>query len=187
MLILKHAVFVVSMVFLASLNAQMLQAGPRHPFHVTIAEAEYNEKSKSLEVALKVFPNDLEEALSRYTGKRFKLEKHADLETLLKKYLREVFVVQLPGGKQVKLKWIGHELKIRQAWLYFEVPLPEGPENVKFANRFHFNAFADQANRLTIKWKKKINSLHFTRAQSVHVFKMDKQYAEPKLKHHHHH
>ena len=41
-----------------------------HPFHVTLAEAEYNAESRRLEVALRVYhPLDLETALTRRAGR----------------------------------------------------------------------------------------------------------------------
>ena len=41
----------------------MTASSSAHPHHVSIAEAEWNLKTRSLEVALKVHPNDLERAL----------------------------------------------------------------------------------------------------------------------------
>ena len=45
-----------------SLTAAVVSA---HPSHVAIAEAEWNQESKKMEVALRVRPEDLEEALTR--------------------------------------------------------------------------------------------------------------------------
>jgi hypothetical protein len=45
--------------------------GSSHPFFVSITEVEYSSKTKELGIATKFFPDDLEEALRKSTGKKF--------------------------------------------------------------------------------------------------------------------
>ena len=46
----------------------LLSAG-HHPFYVTVTEIEYSSKNKELGISLKTFPDDLEEALRKFSGK----------------------------------------------------------------------------------------------------------------------
>jgi hypothetical protein len=44
--------------------------GSSHPFFVSITEVEYSSKTKELGIATKFFPDDLEEALRKFSGKK---------------------------------------------------------------------------------------------------------------------
>ena len=49
----------------ATTPLQQTSAAERHPFHSTIAEVEWNSKTESLEIALSVWPVDLEAVLAK--------------------------------------------------------------------------------------------------------------------------
>ena len=72
----------------------------RHPFHVTIAEAQVNineRGNKVLEVALRVEPDELELAIERRIDRKFKLETAPDADKLIVAYLDDVFRVRHPA------------------------------------------------------------------------------------------
>ena len=93
-----------------------------HPFHVSFSEADYNFESGRLEVALRVHPADLEEVLRRRSGRRVDLDSEGEevLDRLLSAYAAERFLVASAGGGRGKLEWVGHEVDLNHAWLYFE-------------------------------------------------------------------
>ncbi len=131
-----------------------------HPFHVSIAQAKYNAESKNLEVALRVHPGDLETMLRRRTGKPINIDKTEKVDELIVAYLKEVFQVK-PGGKEaVELKWVGKQVDVKHAWLFFECPLPEGTTDVEFSNRIFFEILSDQVNTINLEdgdYKKSLN------------------------------
>ena len=128
--------------------------GEAHPFHASIAEAEWNAKTKNLEVSLWVHPTDLEKALSRRSKKPIDPDKTTNLYQLSKADLSEVFIIKDANGKQKKLDWVGKEIKVKGAWLYFQFPLPNGPEGVRISNRIFFELLKDQENTITIQDRK---------------------------------
>ena len=172
-----------------------------HPSHVTIAEAQFNAKTKSLEVALWVQPIDLENALRRRHNKPIDLDRTPKVDELIVEYLNEVFTVTLAGdqGEMLKgasgnsgvaeveppvvqprsagsprssqkhqnkvgsLKWVGKEVSVKAAWLYFELPLPDGCEGVTLSNRIFLELEANQVNTLNLREGKQKATLHFTR------------------------
>lgn len=152
-----------------------------HPFHITLAEAEYNAETGKLEVALRIYhPTDLEEALSRRAGRRINLEKTEGADDLIMQYLRENFVIEPPGGKPAPLEWVGKEVSLKTAWLYFEVPLPGGPEGVAFRNRLLFDVERDQSNTIVFKQGERRASLRFSRERDRRVFSWAASDPEPK-------
>src|SRR5687768_4902575 len=74
-----------------------------HPIHRSIAEADYNRTTQTLEVALRVFADDFEDALSAQAKKKISLEKTpaAELEALTHAYIAQRFVVKTADGVTV--------------------------------------------------------------------------------------
>ena len=99
-----------------------------HPFHVTIAEVEYNPETQRFEVALRVDPLDLQQALAkRLKQPERDLEQIEKLEDHLKGYVADHFrIVPANGSAPAKaLEWVGHEIDVKTAWLYFEITPPD--------------------------------------------------------------
>jgi hypothetical protein len=136
-----------------------------HPFHVSLAEAEYDRESGVLEVALRVHPADLEEALRKQAGKRIVLDQSADADERIVAYLRRTFAMKTPQGEAAEIRWVGKEVSVKQAWLYFEVPLPGGIENVEVSQRMFFELLPDQVNTVHLRDGERRVTLHFTRAK----------------------
>ena len=134
-----------------------------HPNHVSLADTEWNAKTGRLEVALKVHPNDLERALRRRFRRRVVLDKTPDIDQLIQKYLVQVFVVKGTDGKQARLHWVGKEVSVKAAWLYFELPLAHGPNGATFSNRILFELLPDQVNTINVRSGQRRASLTLTR------------------------
>lgn len=147
--------------------------GFAHPFHASIAEAEWNPKTKKLEIALWVHPVDLEKVLNQRSKKRIDLDKTANLDKYISAYLTEVMSVKDAQGKVQKLEWVGKEIKLKGAWLYFQVSLTNGPVGAKFSNRIFFKLLPDQENTITFvdRKNKKRQSITCTRTRPEIVFR----------------
>ena len=81
------------------------------------AEVHWNANSGNFEVALCVWPADLEKALKGDTGKSVDLDKVEDLDQLLETYISKKFRItraeSQDESKSVKnvaksLRWVGH-------------------------------------------------------------------------------
>jgi hypothetical protein len=134
-----------------------------HPYHVTIAEAELNTKTKKLEVALKLRPEDLERALSARLQKKINIEKHPKIDALITAYLQSCLTFKDKKGKAQKLSWVGKELNLKSLWLYFEIPMPNGLQALKIENKLLFKVLPDQLNTMNFKDGKTRCSLTFSR------------------------
>lgn len=95
-----------------------------HPNHVSTTEVEWNAESQRFEVAMRLRIADLEDAISAKIKSRFRLEEsvrqHPDGSPHLQSYLRETFSLTFTGDKLCRLHWIGCELELHDAWIYFE-------------------------------------------------------------------
>jgi hypothetical protein len=126
-----------------------------HPIHRSIAEADYNRATHTLEVALRVYADDFEDALGAGAKKKISLEKtaSAELDRLIRTYVAEHFVVKTADGTAIAHRWIGRELKDaeNELWIYFEVALPGGIEGVKIHHAVLSHHFRDQLNSVLVR------------------------------------
>jgi len=127
-----------------------------HPFAVTTTEVEYNSKSRCFEVAMRLYPEQLEQALSKESGKPISFERTAEIDLLIVRYLSSQFSIERSDrsakAKDEKrpstIRWIGKELTPKSAWLYFEVPFDGSLSGIKVKNSMFFQLNPEQLNTI---------------------------------------
>lgn len=138
---------------LAALAATV--ASEAHPIHASYAEAEFRPETGRLEIALRLFSDDAETALSAQAGKKVRLESTAaaELDRLLLALVRAAFVVKSKSGAAQPLAWVGRELKDgdQHLWVYVTCPLPGGVAGAVFADRVLRDTFSDQLNSVRVR------------------------------------
>lgn len=150
--------------------ALLLQSAARHDYFVSVATADYNAKSKVLEVGLKVFTDDLERTITTNTGAPIKLSdpnQSASADEFLAEYLEQRFVVTR-NSKLQELIYVGKEVGVDETYLYFEIKMPaSGTFWVK--NSVLMDVFPEQVNiiHVTVNGQKQ-----------SHYFKADKPQIE---------
>ncbi len=119
-----------------------------HPVHATFAEAVWNPKTHSIEIALRVRVVDLESALSQGIKKQIDIENTEGIEKNICSYLNNNFYIILPTGKKLVSKWSDKEVGITNAWLYFEFILDSKtkPNQCKIQNSIFFDDLEGQKN-----------------------------------------
>ena len=132
-----------------------------HAFHVTVAEAEVNHKTGCVEVAMRVHPGDLELALGRIAKRRIRLEREPKVDRLIRDYLQRSIELKTAQQKPRKIKWIGKDVSIKWAWLYFEVPMEKGLDKTTLTNKVFFEILKDQENTIVLRDGKRRQTLSF--------------------------
>ena len=121
-----------------------------HKYYTSLCRVQYNRETKSLEVTARVFSDDLEVALTRRNHKAVYLDKK-DAGPLVAAYLQDTFELKGRDGKLRRISWVGMEVKVDSAWLYFEIKMPEGLEGAELRNRILFELFSEQVNIVNIQ------------------------------------
>ena len=142
-------------------------SNPVHDFHTSIAEIEYNSKSRAFEVSLRVFIDDFEKALGALSGQKEVLDETDDHHDLIMKYLQQKFYIVNRRGKKKAMNFIGKEFKVDAMWLYIEIPYRESLRKAKFNNSILMEHFDDQVNIVNLKYKGKKESFLFRRNNPV--------------------
>ena len=138
-----------------------------HKFHESLAQLDYNEEARTVEMSFRLFSDDLEESLSRRAGRKIRLDKTQDADALTLAYLQNSFELKNRSGETKALRWVGMEIKVDVVWVYVEADMPEWADGVQLRNRIFFDLFDDQINRV---------NLISGRAKAFFVFKPGDQF-----------
>lgn len=161
-----------NVVLVALIAGFAADASASHPYHVTRAEVEYNKQRQTFQVALCVWPEDMEKAVSVLAERAVDIdaEPAKQLNALMKAYVAKKFtfvpVAEEDGddvdvkadaqeaetSKAASIRWVGSEVKIKQAWLYFEVDASAGSNSDwQIENQMFLELNDDQLNQLQIR------------------------------------
>lgn len=142
-------------------------ASASHPYHVSMAEIEYNPTRKTFEVALCVWPEDLQKSVSQMEKRPVSIdtESEKDRDALFNKYVAQKFLF-LPSGKAeedgertpASIRWVGSELTLKKCWLYFEVDGKTASDGWSIENQMFFELNDDQLNLVQVKAGKSLES-----------------------------
>lgn len=122
-----------------------------HKYYVSLTQAEYNDETKTLEIAVRVFADDLELALTRANKRAVYLDKTADVSNLILAYLQANFEIQNSKNETQKFKWVGIETKVDSVWIYIETAMPEGLGGARARNNLFFELYPEQINTVNFK------------------------------------
>jgi hypothetical protein len=132
-----------------------------HPYFISLSEIKYNQGSKKLEIAQKIFWDDLETELSAIYGQKVDFLKPSDaakLDQMIKEYLlskQEIIV----NGQKVTLQYLGYEIEEDAAWFYYESGKVSAPKTVDIKMTLLVNQFPGQQNIVNFYVHQKTKSL----------------------------
>ncbi|OYX16651.1 MAG: hypothetical protein B7Z16_11095 [Algoriphagus sp. 32-45-6] len=128
-----------------------------HPFFISLTEMRYNSQSKKMEIAQKIFWDDLEVAMGNELEEKvdfLKPKDKAKLESQIKTYLLKHNQVWV-NGKLLTLNYLGHEVEEDAAWFYLESSQAETPKTVEMKNTILLEDFDGQQNIVHVYFQSK--------------------------------
>lgn len=137
-----------------------------HKVHVSVAQLEFNQKSQSVEIVVRVYADDLENALSQHVKRQIKIDpatanKDKRIGETILAYLRSNLELKAKNGNPVKLNWVGLEWQVDMFWLYVEGKMPANLDGSQLRNRIFCELFDDQVNIVNTKIQNKQIGLMF--------------------------
>ncbi|TGE22969.1 DUF6702 family protein [Hymenobacter metallicola] len=137
--------------FLASCLLSLAAAA--HAYHASIMEVRYNSQKQQLEVALKVFTDDFEKALSvgQPRAISFELTPRPQITQLTAELLRKSLAFGTKPGETLPLQLIGFEKDHEAHWLYLAVKLPKPTNNLVLRHKLLVDTFRDQMNIVNLE------------------------------------
>lgn len=107
--------------------AVVLMSFMKHPIYVSTSEIDYNKEDKILEIAIKIFSDDLEEVLSATKGEAVEIgtnREHPKATEYITEYLRNHFKLEV-NGKDVSFEYVNRKLikdEFFAMWVLIQVP-----------------------------------------------------------------
>lgn len=131
----------------------------RHPVHVSSTQVDLSRDERSLEVTIRIFTDDLEEAL-KAAGTPVLVGKSpaAAVDSALSRYLRAHVQFELDARGLVPLRMVGHEREEEATLVFLDVALAAVPSRMAVAQRVLLDRFDDQTNLLHVRFGTKKRS-----------------------------
>jgi hypothetical protein len=136
-------------------------AAAAHTFHTSLMSMEYNHSEQTVEITIQVFSHDMENILTKRSGKSVRLDKTPDAAALAFAYLQEAVNLRNNSGETKSLQWVGMEIQADSVWLYVESKMPEGLTGAQLRNRILFDLLEDQVNLVHLKDEARKSDLVF--------------------------
>lgn len=124
-----------------------------HPFYLSVTEIDYNTDNQSLEVSIKLFTDNLNQAVKQ---QKSNLHASEDADVELQRYLKEKLSVVV-NGKPVEFEFLGKEEMPDVTWCYLEGKNIPAIKTIKVKNLMLLEVFDSQKNivHLDIAGRKK--------------------------------
>jgi len=132
-----------------------------HPFYLSLTDMQYNAANQEIEIAIKIFTDDLDETLTARYGEAIRLEterEHPDADAYLFTYIEENFSLSIQD-QALPLSYLGREVEEDVVWVYLTVPCASSPEQVKVKQAILLDMFEGQRNIVHLEVNGNIESL----------------------------
>lgn len=155
----------------AGLALLFLASAQLHPFHISVCSINYATAESSLQITVKIFADDLEEALNQRGEPAsayidvLNPQDPEKLDSIVSDYLAEH--VSFAVNEQVaQPKYLGFEREELTLWCYLEITGISELEQVKVQNTLLLNTFEDQVNIVHIKANDVVKSMKLAKNQT---------------------
>lgn len=124
-----------------------------HPFYLSVTDLKFNAKENALQGYVKIFTNDLEDALRKKNGKAVDLINPKDsvmLKKILQSYLQEHLSISV-NNKIWNYELMGFENEEGALWLYIQMKNCPFPSAITINNSILYDFLKDQSNIVHIE------------------------------------
>ena len=121
-----------------------------HKYYVSTTLMDFDNKTKSFEITLKVFYDDLEMDLKLDSKEIDYIEDYDYLNEIYKLYLHQNFQIS-SNNKVVLVNYLGFEKKQDQINFYMEINSDLLGQSIEIQNSILYNSFPNQKNIILIR------------------------------------
>lgn len=164
----KPLMVVVLCIGLTSFNAI------KHPFYLGVTELVYDSSQKNMNVSIRLFTSDLEDALKRTTQKKIDIlnpKNKAEVDTVLFHYIKKRFSINV-NAQSYQLHYIGYEKQEESIWTYLEITNVPLPQKMIIDNALLYDFIPQQVNIIhaEVAGIKKSTKLNHPKTKSLFIF-----------------
>ena len=126
---------------------------PRHAFYVSIHDIRFDEEWGTFDLKIKIFTNDLEDALVAAKHPRFLLGTEKEIpgaEKAITQYIKEKVQLSIQQ-KQLNLAFLKKEYREDACWIYFQAEAGCSPTELGVSSKVLLELFDGQTNIIRLK------------------------------------
>ncbi|MCK5823450.1 MAG: hypothetical protein KAG95_05560, partial [Bacteroidales bacterium] len=128
-----------------------------HPIHFSVTNIDFNKNKKSFDISLKIFTDDLENAINKNYGKKLNLSKDNqsdETNEFINKYINSNFSIIVDNKRMNKKKFFLKDVKFNDnsTWIYYEYKNIKKIKTVSIKNSILMDIFNDQTNLIIFKY-----------------------------------
>ncbi len=143
---------------------------PVHPVHTSITQMQYNAAEKTFEVSLRVFTDDLEEALTKENNnQRVRLSDKDANGPLVERYVRKHFGLTSASRQRKPYRYLGKEQEVDATWIYIEIPYTEPVQGSLLQQSMLTDVFDDQMNLVNVSYLAEKKTVLFRKSNTQQV------------------
>lgn len=119
-----------------------------HPYYISVTELEYKPREKELQIAVKIFTDDLEDALKQASHQKINLqnkEEQKKNEALVSAYLQKHLNIQV-AGKNLNYSFEGMQQEEEATWMFLLVKNVAPFTTATVNNDLLYETRSDQVN-----------------------------------------
>ena len=139
-----------------------------HEFYISVTQIDHNPKNDSLEITIKMFTDDVENAIESFNDVKLRLGSKKEHETatqLIQDYVLENFELS-QNDKDIELNFIGKEIELDVTWCYLEAKGIKSISTLTIENNLLLNVIESQTNIVHVKYKDENSSLMLNKGRT---------------------
>jgi hypothetical protein len=144
---------------------------PAHEFYLSVFYVEIHPERQTVEMSIKVFTDDFEQALRERFGQAVFMDQADTLTPYVMKYLQERVKIS-DGSKNIQLHWVGLESDPDVTWIYVESKTGVSGNQLRFQISFFQELFSSQTNIVHLQYKGRKKSAFLTKNKSQYQFEL---------------
>tara|TARA_B110001454_G_C12568009_1_gene370631 strand:- start:231 stop:728 length:498 start_codon:yes stop_codon:yes gene_type:complete len=144
-----------------------------HKYYLSLTQIEYKNESKSIQIIINVFMDDIETALNKEYSIDLQLTNQNELESndvYFKKYLKKNLYFKVDNTSS-SFNYIGKEYDGDLVYFYLEIENVNSLEAIEVVNTILIDYFPEQQNLIKSKVNKKHNSILLTKTNDKGLLK----------------
>ncbi len=143
-----------------------------HPFYISVIEINHNQKEATVEISVRMFSEDLEKTLRKYTPGKIDINTPADkafVDKQVSNYVSQKLKLKI-NGKPVSFSYVGYEIQKESAWCYFEITNIPDVKKIEVDCTLLYDYEKNQTNIVHVKGRGTEKSLKLDYPQNMAVF-----------------
>lgn len=142
-----------------------------HPMYISLALVDHNPKTETIDITLKVFTDDLQDAIRKQSSREDLFIGYDDelpaVDSLIQVYFQEELIFMPNGSKEASImKFIGKEIELDVTWCYFQIANVKDIQELSAHCEIFTELFPSQTTIMHVKRNGKEKSMLFNRERT---------------------